>query len=97
MNSDHIIKWRDPEDLSRGFVIDLAGVSALQIFRCVYTEPHLLINGFLDAFLLMRFPPEEAEQHANELYRTTREQLDEFIDQIRPQPYVQTPANMEFH
>ncbi|WP_337026055.1 hypothetical protein [Pantoea eucrina] len=95
MNSDHIIKWRDTEDLSRGFVIDLDNVSTGQIFRCVYTEPHLLVNGFLDAFLLMRFPPEEAEQHANELYRTTREQLDDFIDQIRSQPYVQIPANTE--
>ncbi|UBB13647.1 hypothetical protein [Pantoea eucrina] len=97
MNDDHIIKWRDESDLSRGFVIDLDNVSTGQIFRCVYTEPHLLVNGFFDAFLLMQFSPVEAAAAANDLYQTTRDQLDQLIDRLRSQSYVQIPVNMEFH
>jgi len=92
MTDTTIIKWRDPNDLSRGFLIDLDNVSAGQIFKCVYAEPHLLVNALSDAFLLMRFPPNEAEEHAQELYSTTREQMDQFIDRLRS-PYVQIPAN----
>jgi len=91
--NDHIIKWRDQEDLSRGFVIDLDTAPAGQIFKCVYAEPHLLVNAFSDAFLLMRFPPDEAEEHALELYATTRAQMDQLIDRLRSKPYVQIPAN----
>ncbi|WP_286872711.1 hypothetical protein [Pantoea sp. UBA5035] len=90
--TDHIIKWRDESDLSRGFVIDLDNVPCGQIFKCIYAEPHLLVNAFSDAFLLMRFPPEEAEEHANQLYSTTRDQIDQFIDRMRATPYLQTPA-----
>lgn len=91
--NDNIIKWRDQEDLSRGFVIDLDDISAGQLFKCVYAEPHSLVNAFSDAFLLMHFPPEEAEEHANELYATTRQQMDQFIDRLRSKPYVQNPCN----
>jgi|GEM_PF-2323793 len=90
---DDIIKWRDQEDLSRGFEINLDTVSAGQLFKCVYAEPHLLVNAFSDAFLLMRFSPEEAEEHALELYQTTRDQMDQFIDRLRSKPYVQNPCN----
>lgn len=38
--TDHIIKWRDSNDLSKGFVIDLDNGSAGQVFRCIYTQPH---------------------------------------------------------
>lgn len=91
--NDHIIKWRDPEDLSRGFLIDLDTVPTGQIFKCIYDEPYLLVNAFSDAFLLMRFSPEEAAEHANELYQTTRNQMDQFIDRLRSKPYVQNPCN----
>ncbi|KDA96001.1 hypothetical protein [Pantoea agglomerans] len=91
--NDNIIKWRDESDLSRGFVIDFDTVSTGQIFKCIYAEPHLLVNAFSDAFLLMRFPPEEAAEHANELYATTRDQMDQFIDRLRSKPYVQNPCN----
>ncbi|MDU2730678.1 hypothetical protein [Pantoea sp.] len=91
--TDHIIKWRDESDLSRGFVIDLDNASTGQIFKCIYAEPHLLVNAFRDAFLLARFPPEEAEEHANELYSTTRDQMDQFIDRMRATPYLPTHAN----
>ncbi|MDU6079133.1 MAG: hypothetical protein E6662_11880 [Pantoea sp.] len=91
--NDHIIRWRDPEDLSRGFLIDLDTVSTGQLFKCIYDEPYLLVNAFSDAFLLMRFSPEEAAEHANELYQTTRDQMDQFIDRMRATPYLPTPAN----
>lgn len=92
--NDHIIRWRDPEDLSRGFLIDLDTVSTGQLFKCIYDEPYLLVNAFSDAFLLMRFSPEEAAEHANELYQTTRAQMDQFIDRLRAKPYLQIPATM---
>lgn len=92
--NDHIIKWRDPEDLSRGFLIDLDTVPTGQIFKCIYDEPYLLVNAFSDAFLLMRFSPEEAAEHANELFQTTRAQMDQFIDRLRAKPYLQIPATM---
>lgn len=90
--TDHIIKWRDSNDLSKGFVIDLDNASTGQIFKCIYAEPHLLVNAFSDAFLLMRFSPEDAAEHANELYSTTRDQMDQFIDRMRATPYLPTPA-----
>lgn len=92
--NDHIIRWRDPEDLSRGFLIDLDTVPTGQLFKCIYDEPYLLVNAFSDAFLLMRFSPEEAAEHANELYQTTRAQMDQFIDRLRAKPYLQIPATM---
>lgn len=94
---DRIIQWRDSEDLSRGFIIDLENISARQLFTGIYSEPHLLVNAFSDGFLLMGFSPEDAAAAANELYQTTREQLDQLIDRLRSQSYVQTPANMELH
>lgn len=97
MNDNRIIKWRDESDLSRGFIIDLENVSASQLFTGIYSEPHFLVNAFSDAFLLMGFSPKDAEKHANDLYQTTREQLNQLIDRLRSQSFVQTPANMELH
>ncbi len=94
---DRIIQWRDESDLSSGFIIDLENVSARQLFKAIYSEPHLLVNAFSDAFLLMQFPPEDAIRHANDLYQTTRDQLDQLIDRMRSKPFLKIPANMEFH
>lgn len=94
---DRIIQWRDSEDLSRGFIIDLENVSARQLFTGIYSEPHLLVDAFMDAFLLMQFLPEEAAAAANDLYQTTRDQLDQLIDRMRSKPFLKIPANMEFH
>jgi len=91
--TDHIIKWRDSNDLSKGFVIDLDNGSAGQVFRCIYTQPHLLVNAFSDAFLLMRYSPAEAEELSQDLYKQTRDQMDQFIDRMRATPYLHTPAN----
>lgn len=90
--TDHIIKWRDSNDLSKGFLIDLDNGEAGQVFRCVYAQPQLLVNAFSDAFLLMRYSPAEAEELARDLYAQTRDQMDQFIDRMRATPYLHTPA-----
>ena len=90
--TDHIIKWKNESDLSKGFLTDLDNVNAGQLFRCIYTEPHLLVNAFSDAFLLMGFSPEEVGELAKEMYKTTRDQVDQLLKRMLSIPHVQTPA-----
>lgn len=96
--NEYVIQWRDESDLSRGFVINLENGSIAEVFNLIYSNPRILVNAFSDAFLLMRFPPEEAEELAKEMYVDTRQKVDQFIDRLRSKPYLQIPANhMDTH
>ncbi|KAA8672194.1 hypothetical protein [Pantoea dispersa] len=66
--NNNLIQWRDPEDLSKGFIIDLENGSAAQVFSGIYMRPEELISAFADCFLLMRFTPEEADSLAHQTY-----------------------------
>ncbi|MER5028552.1 hypothetical protein [Pantoea anthophila] len=90
--NNNLIQWRDPEDLSKGFIIDLENGSAAQVFSGIYMRPEELISAFADCFLLMRFEPEESISMAHELYEQTRSQLDAMIDRLRATPYARIPA-----
>lgn len=52
--NNNLIQWRDPEALSKGFIIDLENGSAAQVFSGIYMRPEELISAFADCFLLMR-------------------------------------------
>ncbi|WP_276726126.1 hypothetical protein [Pantoea septica] len=90
--NNNLIQWRDPEDLSKGFIIDLENGSAAQVFSGIYMRPEELISAFADCFLLMRFTPEEADSMAHELYEQTRSQLDAMIDRLRATPFARIPT-----
>lgn len=93
MNNTNLIQWRNPQDLSKGFIIDLENGSAAEIFSGIYIRPEELISAFGDCFLLMRYSPAEASEMAHDLYYQARTQLDKMIDRFRSNPYVQTPTN----
>lgn len=90
--NNKLIQFRDPEALSKGFIVDLENGSAAQVFSGIYMRPEELISAFADCFLLMRFSPEEADDMAHDLYEKTRSQLDAMIDRLRATPYARIPA-----
>lgn len=95
--NNNLISWKDPQDLSKGFVIDLQNGSAAEVFSGIYIRPEELISAFGDCFLLMRYSPDEASAMAHDLYHQTRTQLDAMIDRFRSVPYVQTPTKYSTH
>lgn len=97
MTNHKIVSWRDPEDLSKGFIIDLENIAAAELFASIYQRPEELISAFADCFLIMRYSPDEASTMAHELYEQTRSQLDTMVDKLRSKPYVKIPANLEKH
>lgn len=97
MTNHRIVSWRDPEDLSKGFIIDLENISAAELFASIYQKPEELISGFTDCFLLMFYSPAESSDMAHELYEQTRYQLETMIDRLRSTPYLKIPATMSTH
>ncbi|EQA6236357.1 hypothetical protein ACX5DZ_005086 [Enterobacter hormaechei] len=93
MNTN-IIQWKDPQDLKKGFIIDLQNGSAAEVFNGVYMRPEELISAFSDCFLLMRYSPVEAQEMAQKLYDQTRTKMDEILKRFLSIPHVQTPVNV---
>jgi len=89
----NIVQWKDPEDLSRGFVIDLQHCSVKQLLQTVYKNPEQLISAFSDCFLRMRYSPVEAQEMAEALYSETRSKMDSLLQGFISTPHVQFPAN----
>lgn len=92
MNTN-IVQWRDPQDLQKGFVIDLKNGSAAQVLSCIYQRPTELISAFSDCFLLMRYSPIEAQEMAETLYSETRTKMDVMLRDLISTPHIQIPAN----
>lgn len=89
----NIVQWKDPKDLSRGFVIDLQHCSVKQLLQTVYKNPEQLISAFSDCFLLMRYSPEEAQEMSLNLYTQTQLHVTQLLQNHIDIPYVQIPAN----
>ncbi|MCP1207543.1 hypothetical protein NIM72_18750 [Pantoea sp. B550] len=92
MNTN-IVQWRDPQDLQKGFVIDLQNGSAAQVLSCVYQRPIELISALSDCFLLMRYSPVEAQEMAEALYSETRSKMDSLLQGLISTPHTKFPAN----
>ena len=90
MNTN-IIQWRDPEDLSQGFYIDLEKGSMAEILQ-IYSKPIEFISAFTDCYLLMSASITDAESAGKELYEKTRSAISEFIDRYRSLPVNHFPA-----
>jgi hypothetical protein len=91
-----IIQWKDTEDLSKGFVIDLENSSAAEAFTGIYKHPEQLIEGFADMFLLMGFSPQDSEEMAINLNHKARDAMENMIDKYRSIPVPKKnlfPAN----
>lgn len=88
-----IVRWKDTQDLARGFEINLEHCSVKQLIQTIYKTPQELINAFSDCFLLMRYEPEEAEEMAYSLYMQTRASVTQLLKHHIDTPFVQIPAN----
>jgi hypothetical protein len=88
-----IVKWKDPQDLSSGFTVDLEQCSVKQLLQTIYQKPEQLLSAFSDCFLLMRYSPVEAQDMALELYNQTRLHVTNLLQRHIDSPFIQSPAN----
>jgi len=93
----NIIQWRDINDLSRGFILDLENCTFPVLFS-IYSEPASHVEAFTEAFQMMGFHEADAKHHAVEYYEKTRLAIDKFIDRYRDMPVSYAPpANTVTH